>query len=82
MKINPHATVVPFLVMVDPDQCPTTADFKYKSAYVYTYYIIGGSHLAEARRQLVKEYPLTPYFKYAECKVYAGLTHEEAKLLV
>ena len=22
MKINPHATVVPFLVMVDPDQCP------------------------------------------------------------
>ena len=46
-----------------------------------TYYIIGGSHLAEARRQVVKEYPLTPFFKYAECKVYAGLTHEEAKLL-
>ena len=68
MKINPHATIVPFLVMVDPDQCPTSADF-------------GGSHSAEARRQLVKEYPLTPYFKYAECKVYAGLTQEEAKLL-
>ena len=29
----------------------------------------------------MKEYPLTPYFKYAECKVYAGLTLEEAKLL-
>ena len=29
----------------------------------------------------MKEYPLTPFFKYAECKVYAGLTHEEAKLL-
>ena len=81
MKINPHATVVPFLVMVDPDQCPTSADFKYKSADDYTYYVIGGSHSAEARRQLVKEYPLTPYFKYAECKVYAGLTQEEAKLL-
>ena len=81
MKINPHATVVPFLVMVDPDQCPTVSDFHYSSSDDYTYYVIGGSHSAEARRQLVKEYPLTPFFKYAECKVYAGLTHEEAKLL-
>ena len=32
MKINLHATVVPFLVMVDPDQCPTVVEFKYKSA--------------------------------------------------
>ena len=60
---------------------PNAADFKYKSANVYTYYFIGGSHSVEARQKLVKEYPLTPYFKYAECKVYAGLTHEEAKLL-
>ena len=29
----------------------------------------------------MKEYPLTPFFKYVECKVYVGLTHEEAKLL-
>ena len=76
-----HATVVPFLIMADPDECPTTTDFKHKSVDDYTYYVIGGSHSDEARRQLVKEYPLTPYFKYAECKVYAGLTHEEAKLL-
>ena len=81
MKINPHATIVPFLVMVDPDQCPTTVDFLYKSVDDYTYYVIGGSHSNEARRQLVKEYPLTPYFKYAECKIYAGLTHEEVNLL-
>ena len=70
MKINPHATVAPFLVMVAPDQCPTATDLKYKSAYDYTYYVVGGSHSAEAWRQLVKEYPLTPYFKHAECKVY------------
>ena len=43
--------------------------------------MIGGSHSAEAGRQLVKEYPLTPFFKYVECKVYGGLTHEEAKML-
>ena len=81
MKINPHATIFPFLVMVDPDQCPIVADFKYSSVDDYTYYVIGGSHSAKARHQLVKEYPLTPFFKYAECKVYVGLTHEEAKLL-
>ena len=32
MKINPHATIVPFLVMVDPKQCPSPGDFKYSSA--------------------------------------------------
>ena len=81
MKIIPHTTNIPFLVMVDHDQCSTIADFKYSSADYYTYYVIGGSHSAEARRQLVKEYILTPFFKYLECKVYASLTHEEVKLL-
>ena len=47
MKINSHATVVPFLVMVDPDQCSTVADFKYSSVDDYTYYVIGGSHSTE-----------------------------------
>ena len=65
--------------MVDQHQCLTVADFKYTSVDDYTYYVIGGS--AEPRHQLVKEYPLTPFFKYAECKVYTSLTHEEAKLL-
>ena len=81
MKINPHATLVPFLVMVDPEQCPTISNFKYSLADDYTYYVIGGFHFVEAQRQLVKEYPLTPFFKYVECKVYVRLTHEEAKLL-
>ena len=45
------------------------------------YYVIGGSHSTEVRHQLMKAYPLTPFFKYTECKVYACLTHEEAKLL-
>ena len=67
--------------MVDPDQCPTNADFNYKSADHYTYYVIGGSHSTEARQKLVKEYPLTQYFKFVEWKVYIGLTHEEAKFL-
>ena len=82
MKINPHATVVPFLVMVDPSQCPSINDFDISNPEKYQYFVIGGSHSAEARRQLVMEHPTTYFFKYAECKIYVGLTVEEAKLLV
>ena len=67
MKINLYATDVPFLVMVDLEQFLTVANFKYSSSNDYTYYVIGGSLSTEARRQLVKEYPLTPFFKYVEC---------------
>ena len=81
MKINPHATVVPFIVMVDPLECTKLEDFDVKKHDQYNYFVIGGSHSAEARRQLVREHPTTFFFKYAECKIYVGLTTEEAKLL-
>ena len=81
MKINPHATVVPFLVMVDPLQCSVIDDFDISNPEKYQYFVIGGSHSAEARRQLVMEHPTTYFFKYAECKIYVGLTVDEAKLL-
>ena len=81
MKINPHATVVPFIVMVDPEECPTIESFDVRKHDQYNYFVIGGSHSAEARRQLVREHPTTFFFKYAECKIYVGLTTEEAKLL-
>ena len=81
MKINPHATVVPFIVMVDPLECAKLEDFDVKKHDQYNYFVIGGSHSAEARRKLVREHPTTFFFKYAECKIYVGLTTEEAKLL-
>ena len=81
MKINPHATVVPFIVMVDPNDCASIQDFDVRKHDQYNYFVIGGSHSAEARRQLVREHPTTYFFKYAECKIYVGLTTEEAKLL-
>ena len=40
----------PHVVHVDHDQCPTTANFKYKSVDDYTCYVIGRSHSAKARR--------------------------------
>ena len=81
MKINPHATVVPFIVLVDPDECDKVEKFDIRRHDQYNYFVIGGSHSAEARRQLIKEHPTTYFFKYAECKIYVGLTVEEAKLL-
>ena len=54
MKINPHATVVPFIVMVDLDECSCLEDFDKRKHNQYNYYVIGGSHSTEARRQLVR----------------------------
>ena len=81
MKINPHTIVIPFLVMVDPDQCESVNKFDINNLERYQYFIIGWSHLAKARRKWVKEHPTTYFFKYAECKIYVGLTMDEAKLL-
>ena len=44
LKINPHATVVPFIVMVDPDECSRLEDFDVRKHESYNYYVIGGSH--------------------------------------
>ena len=62
MKINPHATSVLFIVMVDPEECPTIEAFDVRKHDQYNYFVIGGS-----RRQLVREHPTTFFFKYAEC---------------
>jgi hypothetical protein len=81
MKINPYAIVIPFLVMVDPTQCGDVGEFDAVNPKEYDYFIIGGSHSAEVRHQLVTEHPTTYFFKYVECKIYVGLTIYEAKLL-
>jgi hypothetical protein len=58
MKINPNGTVVPFLVMVDPIQCSEVFEFDTSSPEKYNYFVIGGSHSAKARRQLIMEHLL------------------------
>ena len=39
-KINPHEIVVPFLVMVEPEQRLTIVDFEYSFVDDYTYYVL------------------------------------------
>ena len=60
MKINPHVTVVPFIVMVDRNECASIQDFDVRKHDQYNYFVIGGSHSAEARRQLVWRYEAEP----------------------
>ena len=81
MKINPHATIVPFIVKVYPNECSSLQDFDVRKHDHYKYFVIRGSHSTKARRQLVREHPTTYFYKYAECKLYVGLTIEEANLL-
>ena len=81
MKISPHATIVPFIVIVDPNECSCLEYFDVRKHESYNYYVIAGSHSAEERRQLVREHPTTYFFKYVECKIYVSLTTDEAKLL-
>jgi hypothetical protein len=81
MKMNSHAIVVTFLVMVDLAQCGDVDDFDITNPEKYNYFVIGGLHSAEARRQLIKEHLTTYFFKYAEFKIDVGLSVDEAKLL-
>ena len=55
MKINPHATVVPFIFMVDAEECATIDAFDVRKHEQYNDYVFGGSR----SRQLVKEHPTT-----------------------
>ena len=82
MKINPHATVVPFTVMVDPDECVNIERFDVRTHDQYNYFVIGGSCSAKPRRNLVKEHTTNYFLKYVECKIYVGLTTEDRMLLV
>ena len=67
--------------MVDPYECSCLEEFDVRKHDHYNYYVIGGSHSTEARRQLVREHPTTYFFKYVECKIYVSLTMDEVKLL-
>jgi hypothetical protein len=81
IRYNPYAHVVDYLVLVDPMEVPTREEFDRSKCFDYKYYVIGGNHSAEARRELMQEYPNNPLFETVKCIIYVGLTDSEAKLL-
>ena len=42
MKINLHASVVPFIVVVDLEECPDIDVFDVRKHEQYNYFVIGG----------------------------------------
>ena len=62
-------------------QCSDINDFDISNPEKYQYFVIGGSHSLETKRQLVMEHPTTYFFKYAKCKIYVGLRVDEPNLL-
>jgi hypothetical protein len=53
LKINPHAIVVPILVIVDPTQCGDMYDFDIANLEKYNYFI-DASHSAKGRRNILQ----------------------------
>jgi hypothetical protein len=53
IRYNPYAHVVDYLVLVDPMEVPTREEFDRSKCFDYKYYVIGGNHSTEARRELM-----------------------------
>jgi hypothetical protein len=66
--------VVDYLVLVDPMEVTRKEEFDRSNTFYYKYYVIGGNHSAEARRELMQEYPNNPLFETTKCIIYVGLT--------
>jgi hypothetical protein len=81
IRYNPYAHVVEYLVLIDPMEVPTREEFDRSKCFDYKYYVIVGNHYAEARRELMQEYPNNSQFETIKCIIYVGLTDSEETLL-
>ena len=69
------------MVLVDPNQVPNKHAFENTQCFEYKYYAIGEKHSAEAKIQLIEEYPNNYLFQTMKCIIYVGLIEIESKLL-
>lgn len=81
MRYNPYAHVVSYVLLVDQLQVPNKEAFDKSKCFEYNYYVLGGNHSVEARRQLMEEYTNNPRFQTMKCINYVGLSNTEAKLV-
>ncbi len=82
MFAKPASFSAPFLLMVDPKDCPTKADWN-PNPDVHTkwkYRVLGGNHGARAKLDLFKMYGKN-IFARVEAWVYAGLSPREIRIL-
>ena len=62
MRLNPYAHVVDYRVLVDPKDVPDRDAFDESRCFDYNYYVLGGNHSVEAKRELMQEFPKNPIF--------------------
>ena len=63
MRLNPYACVVDYLVLVDLKDVLVRDEFDESRCFDYKYYVFGGNHSIEARRELMQDFPKNPFFK-------------------
>lgn len=77
---NPSNFTAPFVVVVDPQDCPGVEDWDITKSRVWRYRVIGGNHGARAKVELYKMYGKQVYGEI-EAWVYSGLTRHEIRML-
>jgi hypothetical protein len=77
---KPSNFSAPFVLFVDPIDCPTVSDWDLEKATSWKYMMIGGNHGARAKSELFKTYGKSAHAE-VQAWVYAGLTKAEARQL-
>ena len=62
MRLNRYPHVVHYVVLVDPENIPVRNEFDESRCFDYNYYVFGGDHSAESKRELMQEFPKNPIF--------------------
>jgi hypothetical protein len=73
--------MAPFVLLVDPKDCPTKEDFDVSRRETYKYYVIGENHSLCAKLDLAKIKPDYAPYKRMQAFVYDGLSIAEARNL-
>lgn len=82
MFSHPAGFSAPFLLMVDPKDCPTKDDWNTDPEIhkKWKYVVVGGNHGARAKKDLFDTYG-KQIFAQVEAWVFAGLTQKQMRIL-
>ena len=71
----------PFVLLVDPDMCPTREEFDMSQKNVYKYHVIGGNHSACAKADLAVTNRQFGAYRRVSAWIFVGLTVAETRNL-
>jgi hypothetical protein len=77
---RPESFVTPFVLVVDPEDCPDIDHWDPERMSTWKYRVIGGNHRARAKQQLWDSYQRKVH-RRIEAWVFAGLTRDEIHAL-